>query len=67
MSSEDVCLEPALVFQGEPLARRLERILEESWAEFELEQGLTSTARLQHDRNGNAQHQQQGKHVPQHR
>ena len=67
MSSEEVCLEPALLFHGDALARRLEHILEESWAEFELEQGLAGAARL-HDRgNGNAHHQQQGQHVAQHR
>ena len=62
MSSEDVYLEPALVLCGDTLEQRLERILEESWAEFEVEQSLpTRAARL--DQRGACcakhQHQQQ--------
>lgn len=67
MSSEDVCLEPALVFRGDALERRLERILEESWAEFEVEQGLAVATRLQHRRYCNAEHQQQRKPVSRNR
>ncbi len=64
MSSEDVYLEPALVLCGDTLERRLERILEESWAEFAVEQRLPAgAARLDQRHTGHAQHQHQHHHV----
>lgn len=66
MSSEDVYLEPALVLCGDTLERRLERILEESWAEFAVEQQLPAgTARLDQRHSGHAQRQHQRQYVAQ--
>ena len=63
MSSEEVYLEPALVWRGDALAQRLEHLLEESWAEFEAEQGLAGAARLEHHYTGHGSHQHQRKDV----
>lgn len=68
MSSEEVYLEPALILRGDTLEQRLERILEESWVEFEAEQQLpTGTARLDHAHAGYPEHQHQHQHVAQDR
>ena len=69
MSSEEVYLEPALLLKGDTLERRLERILEESWVEFEAEQQLlpAGTARLDHTHAGYAEHQHQHQQVAQDR
>lgn len=69
-SSEDVYLEPALLLHGDALERRLECILEESWAEFEAEQQLaspTGAARLNYAGTGYDQHQHQHQQVAQDR